>query len=236
MQGVGTELAVAGVEAMVAALGMAQAPAAPVSRPAQPMSPPVHGVRGGYGIVGYESAGLAREGATPRMGSGARSTLNLGPGTGSAATATRVATRVQAAVPQSQTGHRDGGSHHHHHHHNVKTSLQAYQPIRSFNEFYRLCDPSPYSRDWNCNRNSEVPQALKKGPPDSLRGLPADALGCCMPGANRRPAVLLFDAASAEQPGLARCTEGATQLRGIPAQRRPLPRTREAGPFPIQTV
>jgi hypothetical protein len=100
------------------------------------------------------------------MGSGARGALNLGPGTGSAATATRVATKAQTAVPQSQTGHKDGGSHHHHHH-NVKTTLQAYEPIRSFNEFYRLCDPSPYSHDWNCNRNSEVPQALKARVPQT---------------------------------------------------------------------
>lgn len=48
------------------------------------------GPHGSYGVVGYASAGLSRSGAAARDGHMARSTLVLGPRTGSAATARRV--------------------------------------------------------------------------------------------------------------------------------------------------
>lgn len=48
---------------------------------------------GSYRVVGYASAGLGRSGAAPRDGHVARSTLVIGPRTGSAAAAKRVTDR-----------------------------------------------------------------------------------------------------------------------------------------------
>jgi hypothetical protein len=53
----------------------------------------VDGARGGYGIVGYEHAGLGRGEAAARDGHVARNTLLIGPRAGSAAAATRVSDR-----------------------------------------------------------------------------------------------------------------------------------------------
>ncbi len=61
----------------------------------------VNGPHGGYGIVGYQSAGLASVPGEP----GARGTLTLGPRVGSAASALRVTSRV---APAEQLSPRPG--------------------------------------------------------------------------------------------------------------------------------
>jgi hypothetical protein len=53
----------------------------------------VHGSRGGYGIVGSKSAGLAHDDAVARGGHLARNPLAIGPRRGSAAVANRVTDR-----------------------------------------------------------------------------------------------------------------------------------------------
>ena len=67
-----------------------------------------HGARGGYGIVGYKSAGLGHDEAAPQSGHAARNTLTIGPRTGSAAKAMR--------VTDSQTAAHTPPKHPHHPH------------------------------------------------------------------------------------------------------------------------
>ena len=58
-----------------------------------------YSVHGGYSIVGYKSAGLGHADAAPRDGHVARSTLVIGPRTGSAAAAKRVTDRRVSPAP-----------------------------------------------------------------------------------------------------------------------------------------
>jgi hypothetical protein len=91
-----------------------------------------HGARGGYGIVGYRSAGLGHDEAAPQSGHAARNTLTIGPPTGSAAKAMR--------MTDSQTAAHTPPKHPHH-------------PHRYFPEMSAMpspfCIPAGSAQSWN---------------------------------------------------------------------------------------
>ena len=60
------------------------------------------GTHGSYHLVGYQSAALGRGGATPQNAHIARSTLPIGPRTGSAAAARRVTDRTVSPRPPNK--------------------------------------------------------------------------------------------------------------------------------------
>lgn len=67
--------------------------------------------RGGYRIIGSESAGVAHVSAVPQSSHSARITLALGPPTGSAATAMRLDRAVHADRMHPRPGHPPGPRH-----------------------------------------------------------------------------------------------------------------------------
>lgn len=87
-----------------------------------------HG-RAGYRIVGYQSAGLARAGAIPRVGHAARISLALGPRWGSAARATRIGGEARVDHLHPRPGHPwcPPGHPKHPHVHTVRPTM-AYLP------------------------------------------------------------------------------------------------------------
>lgn len=85
--------------------------------------------RGGYRIIGSQSAGVAHVSAMPQSGHSARITLALGPRTGSAATAMPLDRVVHANHMHPRPGHPPGPRHSRHH--------PKYAPTSSY--------PEPYS-------------------------------------------------------------------------------------------
>jgi hypothetical protein len=91
--------------------------------------------RGGYRIVGSESAGIDNISSVPRGGHDARITLALGPRTGSAATAMRL-DHMNRIHPRP--GHPPGPNHPNHHPKHVTLSYSYTQDVEHGPRFFRF--------------------------------------------------------------------------------------------------